>query len=90
MTNAPATRLQILIEAASRRILKASEQSEMVLLFWEKTGGTKSTLRGQVNKAYAMAKKYDQFGGSQLHNELTDLLAHLGSDSFKVLYAACR
>lgn len=84
------TRLGELIELANNRILKQAEQSEMVRLFWEKFGGTKSTLRSQVNKAYAMAKKYDAFGGSELHNELTDLLAHLGSDNFKVLYDACR
>lgn len=86
----PQTRLSQLIEIANKRILKQSEQAEMVFLFWEKSGGTKDTLRKQVNRAYAMAKKYDAFGGSELHNELTDLLAHLGSDSFKVLYDACR
>ncbi len=88
-TDAP-TRLQSLISAAEVRLLKKSEQSEMVLLFWQKKGGTKESLRKKVNAAYAMAKRYDACGGADLLNRLNDALDELGSSEFGVLYGACR
>ncbi len=89
-TIATPTRLQQLIAAAEVRLLKKSEQSEMVLLFWQKKGGTKESLRKKVNAAYAVAKKYDAFGGADLLNRMDDAFNELGSSEFGVLYGACR
>lgn len=83
-------RLTGLIAAAEKRILTKAERADMVRLFWVKGGGTSATLRQYVNRAYAMAKRYDAFGGVDLLHDLDDLFAKLGTEDFGVLYAACR
>lgn len=76
-----------LIDAAHDRLLTSKEQAQLVYGLHK---GTPAQFIANVNKAYALAKQYDSFGGGKAFNEMSSLFDRLGCSDFRVLYAAVK
>jgi hypothetical protein len=76
-----------LIDTAHTRLLTTKEQSQLILGLYK---GTPASFVATVNRAYALAKKYDSFGGSKVYAEMQSLFDTLGSSDFRVLYGAVK
>ena len=84
--------IETLIDTASKRVLKHSEKVAMARHFMLKKHGSVAKARAAVNRAYALAKKYDAFGGGDTYDRLMEAFFETGAatEEFRVLYDASK